>query len=661
MRSISNNLLKKSALTACACVPGIIAEALESLSRGDAAPAFSASVRLDPVLALRMRALPADSTLVHPDLVRALLLAAPVAADDDVAFATRWQRATTVARLAEGAAPHCGLDPAAAWLAGASHVLAEYEPLARSGAEWPAEIDPEGWIADAARFHAEPLARGRAAHPLVRVVQLAYQLVTRADAAASIDVRAALSGLHLTAADAVALLADARQYADAEAARLGLAARGGASARSGFARLAQVYASEAARAALGAHFRRAASFEQGYPLMEIALRALFGAGHAVVFAPAADRNLRVLAGPRVPAALAQLAIPADDGSSVLSRAWSDDAPHAFNRESMDAALVDAQIARRLGCGEFVCQRITLGPGRAAVLVATEVDGAVAANGLWRAAIGEWQAAGAPRVAAAAVPAVAQIASVASPQAGIPQADPASEAIPRDRVRRAVHEVANPLTIMRNYVNLLSDRLGEDSVVQRDLGIIGDEIERVARIVRGITVVDEPVEAAEPLEPVSVNAVVSELVRMALGTLFVPNQVNVQIDLDPALPHVPLQKDLLKQVLVNLAKNAVEAMTGSGGQLAFTTRRGDANGRPCVEIEVADTGPGLPQAVASRLFEPVVSEKGGDHAGLGLAISRGLVERMNGELSCSSTSEGTRFLIRLPTRQQALETRRCGSM
>ena len=46
----------------------------------------------------------------------------------------------------------------------------------------------------------------------------------------------------------------------------------------------------------------------------------------------------------------------------------------------------------------------------------------------------------------------------------------------------MHEVANPLTIMRNYVNLLSERLGADSAVQRDLGIIGDEIERVARIV-----------------------------------------------------------------------------------------------------------------------------------------------------------------------------------
>jgi hypothetical protein len=224
-------------------------------------------------------------------------------------------------------------------------------------------------------------------------------------------------------------------------------------------------------------------------------------------------------------------------------------------------------------------------------------------------------------------------------------------------------VANPLTIMRNYLNLLSDRLGADSAVQRDLGIISDEIERVARIVRGITAVEESAPPAAALELVSVNSVVSELVRMSLGTLFAPNKVNVQIDLNPDVPPLPLQKDLLKQVLFNLAKNAVEAMH-AGGHLKFTTRLADVDGQRQVEIEVADTGPGLPAAVASHLFEPVVSEKGGDHAGLGLTISRSLVERMSGHLSCTSTPQGTHFLIRLPTLQNteaSFTTTHYGSM
>jgi signal transduction histidine kinase len=253
--------------------------------------------------------------------------------------------------------------------------------------------------------------------------------------------------------------------------------------------------------------------------------------------------------------------------------------------------------------------------------------------------------------------------VAPALAAAPQQAAPGDDIPRDRVRRAIHEVANPLTIMRNYVNLLSDRLGADSVVQRDLGIISDEIERVARIVRGITAAEETAAPAEALELVSVNSIVSELVRMSLGTLFVPNKVNVQIDLNPDVPPLPLQKDALKQVLFNLSKNAVEAMS-AGGHLKFTTRLVDVDGQRQIEIEIADTGPGLPDNVASRLFEPVVSEKGGDHAGLGLSISRGLVERMNGHLSCTSTPQGTHFLIRLPTLQNGqapITTPRYGSM
>ena len=103
---------------------------------------------------------------------------------------------------------------------------------------------------------------------------------------------------------------------------------------------------------------------------------------------------------------------------------------------------------------------------------------------------------------------------------------------------------------------------------------------------------------------------------------------------------------------------------AGGHLKFTTRLVEVDGQNQVEIEVADTGPGLPPAVVSRLFEPVVSEKGGDHAGLGLTISRSLVERMNGHLGCTSTPQGTHFLIRLPTFQNGqapLMTTRYGSM
>lgn len=661
MGELPNNLLKKSGLTACQCAPGVVAEALELLMRGEAAQAeFAACVRCDPVLALRLQLLPVDFC-AQPDLLRALLLAAPVATGAaQASYVGRWRQSIGVAHLAQALGVRSGaVDAEAAWTAGLAHNLADYldtdiMPPAHA-ADWLEALDPDGWLADAVRYHAEPLARGRAAHPLVRIVQLAYQLATRADAVDSVDVRAALAALQMGAGEAAQLLADSQVQVRQLAQRFGLVDAVAQSASGGFDRLARLYAAQAAQSALYGHFRQSdGSSSQTFGLLQDSLRALFGIEHTCLFAPAVDGTLRLTTLIPAGAGLRALAIPPDDGHSALPRALARSAPQQFERGETDAALVDEQIARLLGVARFLCQPLALHDGQMGVLVAGDALPGLGLSPLWRFTLTECSEVLRPAVVPAAAP-------PAAPPSVAPAAQ--SDDIPRDRVRRAVHEVANPLTIMRNYVNLLSERLGADSAVQRDLGIISDEIERVARIVRGITLAEEIAVPAASLELVSVNSVVSELVRMALGTLFAPNKVNVQIDLNPDVPPMPLQKDLLKQVLFNLAKNAVEAMH-AGGHLKFITRLVAADGQRQIEIEVADTGPGLPAAVASHLFEPVISEKGGDHAGLGLTISRGLVERLNGQLSCTSTPQGTRFLIRLPTLQNGqapLTTTRYGSM
>ena len=628
---------------------------------------FEACVRCDPVLALRLRRLSADFSPQKQDLLRALLLAAPVAAGEaQVAYAAHWRQSVSVSCLAESLAVRTGVsDAESAWAAGLSHNLADYldteiiPPV--HAADWLNDLDPDGWMADAVRYHAAPLALGRAAHPLVRIVQLAYQLVSRADAVDSVDVRAALTTLQMGAAQAGELLAESQVQARRLALRFGLDDAVAQTNGAGFERLARLYAVQAAQSALHSHFRYASGVEQVFVKLQDSLRALFGIERACLFAPAVDGTLRLST--LIPAAsgLSALAISPDDGHSVLARALTRNAPQGFEHGAADAALVDEQIVRLLGVSRLLCQPLALLNGQTGVLVVGDAASDLKALPLWRFTLAECTEALNPvSVKVPVHPEPVQAGSVVPNQAA-PVAR--NDDIPRDQVRRAVHEVANPLTIMRNYVNLLSDRLGSDSAMQRDLGIISDEIERVARIVRGITVTEDVMAPAAALELVSINSIVSELVRMALGTLFTPNKVNVQIDLNPDVPPLPLQKDLLKQVLFNLAKNAVEAMR-AGGHLKFTTRLVETDGLRQVEIEVADTGPGLPAAVASQLFEPVVSEKGGDHAGLGLNISRNLVERMNGHLNCTSTPQGTHFLIRLPTirnGQAPITTTRYGSM
>ncbi len=110
----------------------------------------------------------------------------------------------------------------------------------------------------------------------------------------------------------------------------------------------------------------------------------------------------------------------------------------------------------------MCQPLVLPDGRTGVLVAGDALPGLNLSPLWRFTLAECGEALRPVIAPVVEP----------PQTGAP-VTPATQSddIPRDRVRRAIHEVANPLTIMRNYVNLLSDRLDADSAVQRDLGII----------------------------------------------------------------------------------------------------------------------------------------------------------------------------------------------
>jgi signal transduction histidine kinase len=116
--------------------------------------------------------------------------------------------------------------------------------------------------------------------------------------------------------------------------------------------------------------------------------------------------------------------------------------------------------------------------------------------------------------------------------------------------------------------------------------------------------------------------------------------------------VAAERNGLKQVLINLVKNAAEAMAQGGNLFVATRRLGpvkNAHG-PCgeAEITIRDDGPGLPAEVQARIFEPFNSAKGGGHAGLGLSIVHSIVKSLDGRITCESREgRGTRFAVRLP--------------
>jgi two-component system NtrC family sensor kinase len=146
-----------------------------------------------------------------------------------------------------------------------------------------------------------------------------------------------------------------------------------------------------------------------------------------------------------------------------------------------------------------------------------------------------------------------------------------------------------------------------------------------------------------LRDLSVNAVVEEALSL------IGHQLAIQgLTLEKRLGPVPLVSadfGQLRQAVVNVAINAIEAM-GKSGTLTVTTRPTAAGG---VEIAVADTGPGIASEHLPHVFEPFYTTKGEKGTGLGLSVVYGIVQRHRGEVDVKSEAgRGTTFTIRLPS-------------
>lgn len=217
-------------------------------------------------------------------------------------------------------------------------------------------------------------------------------------------------------------------------------------------------------------------------------------------------------------------------------------------------------------------------------------------------------------------------------------------------RRVAHEANNPLSIIKNYLAILMPKLGANHPAVEELTIIREEIDRVAQIIRQLS--DFSVATVRPDDSVDVNQLIVDLIKVIEPSLLAPLKIAAHLDLAHSLPPVAAERNGIKQVLINLVKNAAEAMAHGGNLFVATRRLGPAQNAhgPSgeAEISVRDDGPGLPAEVQARIFEPFNSAKGGGHAGLGLSIVHSIVKSLDGRISCESQAgRGTRFALRLP--------------
>jgi len=215
---------------------------------------------------------------------------------------------------------------------------------------------------------------------------------------------------------------------------------------------------------------------------------------------------------------------------------------------------------------------------------------------------------------------------------------------RLHAKKLAHEAGNPLSIIQNYLYLLSERLGDENA--NEIRIIQDEIDRVGKLLLRLPNLTENTPRDED-GSVDVNALITDLSNLFQAGVFTLRGINIVLKLEPAIPAIVISKNKLKQIMINLVKNAMEA-SASGSKITVSTKDNVYFGSGgFIEIRVEDQGPGLPEGVLRQLYVPAVTRKGNNHSGLGLTICKSLIDELKGMIRCDTSASGTVFYVFVP--------------
>jgi two-component system nitrogen regulation sensor histidine kinase GlnL len=215
-------------------------------------------------------------------------------------------------------------------------------------------------------------------------------------------------------------------------------------------------------------------------------------------------------------------------------------------------------------------------------------------------------------------------------------------------RQLAHEIKNPLGGLRGAAQLLARQLG-DSGLREYTQVIISEADRLAALVDSMLGPSAPPRK----EPANLHELCEHIFRLLTGEA--PAGVLLERDYDPSLPESKLDRHMIVQAMLNLGRNALQAVAsrpGGAGRIVLRTRAltnqniGGARHKLASSVQFEDDGPGVPPGIRDTLFYPLVTGRQGG-TGLGLAVAQELATRHGGLIEFESEPGRTRFTLLLP--------------
>ncbi|NOQ88155.1 MAG: HDOD domain-containing protein [Gammaproteobacteria bacterium] len=523
------------------------------------------------------------------------------------------------------------------------------------GAQLLQKHGANSFVCDAVLYHHESVEHILDAHPLVKIINVANMLTCsffKPEDQQVFDAAEALLGLDKPLLLEMLEKSQAQMKNTAQSLEIALAIDGmdgetvkqqSASDEFKQVQLAEQVRNIALLDGIHQHLSRSGGLDDNenklLPIISQHIGILFGVSQCIMFLyDAANDRVKAISANNQPAQLADISIPLLAGRSLVTDALlNKQASHSFDTDSIDElsklSIIDRQLVGITEQAGIICLPMMMNNAAIGTLV-LGVD-KTQYETLWKQL----------PLLMRFVNEVAHTISVNNSISRSSVSDSAQTDQLEHKIREVLHEVRNPLSIMNNYLGILSYKLENDKPAQEDVKTIKAEIERISLILNRLNEQEES--STDETSPVDINAIIADLTHVFQTSLFADKNIQISLDLDERIESLQSNANALKQIYTNLIKNAAEALSANGQIMVYTQDYVNVDGKQHIELSVADDGPGIDIDILPQLFSPVDSTKGDDHAGLGLTIVKNLVNELHGSISCRSSDKGTSFHILLP--------------